>query len=91
MADSPDVLIPMPLVRPLDIPVSADGVLDVWDTFVKPHQAAGIPPSVELRILMAVLRAVHKGLSDYEAAHPEVPAVNRSPQSVPERTAADNG
>ena len=59
------ITIPVPSVAPLGIPVdSPEAVREVWDAFVKPEQDAGIPQSVEMRVLMAILRAVHAGLSD---------------------------
>jgi hypothetical protein len=45
----------------------------VWDAFVKPEQDAGLPPSVEMRLLMAILRAMHNGLSSATAT-PDSPA-----------------
>jgi len=56
------ITIPLPLVAPLGVPVNCAALQDVWDTFVKPDQAAGNPQSAEMRILMAVLRAVYEGL-----------------------------
>jgi hypothetical protein len=59
------ITIPVPIVAPtgseLDKP---EYVQEVWDAFVKPEQDAEIPQSVEMRLLMAILRAVHAGLSD---------------------------
>lgn len=65
----PTLTIPVPVVAPfgslLDKP---EYVQEVWDAFVKPDQEALIPPSVEMRLLMAILRAVYEGLSaDREA------------------------
>lgn len=59
---------PVPVMRPMGVPLNADAVQDVWNTYVVPGQADDAPPqSVEMRALMAILRAVHKGLSDAEA------------------------
>lgn len=59
------IQIPMPQVAPLGIPVTADAVQEVWDAFVAPSQRDDSPPqSVEMRCLMAILRAVHRGLED---------------------------
>lgn len=35
-------------------------VQEVWDTFVKPDQDAGLPQSAEMRVLMAILRTMYK-------------------------------
>lgn len=56
------VVIPVPIVLPLGVEVDASGVQMVWDTYIKPGQAAGNPQSVEERCLMAILRAVNVGL-----------------------------
>lgn len=59
------IIIPVPEVAPfgslLDKP---EYVQEVWDAFVKPDQDAGIPQSSEMRMLMAILRAVYTGLQD---------------------------
>ena len=58
------VAIALPLVRPLAMPVDKpEYVTEVWDAFVKPEQDAEIPPSVEMRMLMAILRSVYDGLA----------------------------
>jgi hypothetical protein len=58
---------PIPIVRPLGSRLDkAEYVQEVWDEFVKPEQDAEIPPSVEMRLLMAILRAVAQGLTDAE-------------------------
>jgi hypothetical protein len=65
---APDTLtIPVPLLQPLGLPLDGSAVQEVWDTFVKPDQDAGIPQSVEMRALMAILRAVHAGYAHEEA------------------------
>lgn len=65
MLDKEAIVIPMPKVAPLGVPVNkAEYVQEVWDAFVKPDQDTGLPQSVEMRVLMAILRAVHKGLED---------------------------
>jgi hypothetical protein len=61
MTDEPQVLtIPVPLTRPFGTPVTLEGVEMVWDAFVMPHQDD--PPSIEMRCLMAILRAVYEGM-----------------------------
>lgn len=46
-----------PRMAPFGLPVGAEGVQEVWDTFVKPSQSDDAPPqSVEMRELMAILR-----------------------------------
>lgn len=62
VSDLPPLTIPHPLVWPFGLPITAGGVQDVWDCFVKPDQDAGNPQSVEMRLLMAILRAVAAGL-----------------------------
>lgn len=58
------VAIPIPIVRPLGTRLDRpEYVKEVWDAFVKPEQDAEIPPSVEMRMLMAILRAVHDGFA----------------------------
>jgi len=60
---SPTLTIPVPMVAPLGIPVDTKvKVQEIWDTFVKPEQDAGIPQSVEMRVLMAILRSVYEGM-----------------------------
>lgn len=70
MADTPTpsaatFACPVPIVAPLGTALDKpEYVQEVWDAFVKPDQDSGLPQSVEMRMLMAILRAVHKGLSD---------------------------
>jgi hypothetical protein len=59
------ITIPVPELAPFGLPITnPNAVQDVWDTFVKPGQDAQVPQSVEMRALMAILRAVHQGLTD---------------------------
>lgn len=59
--------IPVPLVAPFGIPVTSGAVRQVWDEYVKPMQTDNAAPqSIETRILMAILRAVHQGLLEAE-------------------------
>lgn len=62
MAEDKIIRIPVPIVAPLGQEVEPDDIRMVWDAFVKPTQMAGEPQSMEMRILMAVLRAVNAGL-----------------------------
>jgi hypothetical protein len=56
---------PIPVVRPLgSLLDKPEYVQEVWDAYVKPEQDAELPPSVEMRLLMAILRAVAAGLSE---------------------------
>lgn len=64
---SDTITIPVPLMAPFMLPLTTESVQEVWDTFVKPEQDAGVPQSVEMRALMAILRAVYEGMSDAEA------------------------
>jgi hypothetical protein len=59
---------PIPEMAPLGVPLNASAVEDVWNVLIKPIQDRdALPPSVEERALMAILRAVYRGLSDMEA------------------------
>ena len=58
------ISIPSPKTAPFGTPVTHDGVQEVWDAFVKPEQDAGIPQSVEMRMLMAILRSVAAGMRE---------------------------
>ena len=59
--------IPVPIVRPLGMPLDKlEYVQEVWEAFVKPDQDAEIPPSVEMRMLMAILRSVAAGFATTE-------------------------
>lgn len=58
------MVIPVPTMFPFGTEIDLDGVKDVWDTFVEPLRDG--PPSIELRSLMAILRAVGAGfVEDY--------------------------
>lgn len=60
--DRDTMVIPIPKVAPFGWKMtSVDLVQEVWDTFVKPDQEKNIPQSGEMRMLMAVLRAVGAG------------------------------
>jgi hypothetical protein len=59
----PMMTIPVPMVAPLGIPIDAEACQMVWDTFVKPDQDSGQPQSIEMRQLMAILRAVYEGFT----------------------------
>lgn len=59
------LVIPMPVVAPLSIPLDRpEYVQQVWDAYVKPAQDADESQSEEMRMLMAILRAVHAGLTE---------------------------
>ena len=53
-----------PETAPFGTPVTHDGVQEVWDAFVKPEQEAGTPQSIEMRMLMAILRSVAAGMRE---------------------------
>lgn len=59
--DADRLTIPWPAIRPLGIPVSAGGVKEAWDAIIAPLAGEG-PQSVELRVLMAVVRSVYDGM-----------------------------
>lgn len=61
-----DITIPLPLVRPLGLPVTRANVEEVWNAFIKPEQEERGLQSVETRILMAILRSVYEGLPELE-------------------------
>ena len=61
MSDRKTVTIPWPTVRPFDFEVTRDAVREAWDTFVVPDQESGGPQSIEMRVLMGILRAVYEG------------------------------
>lgn len=56
------VVIPVPTILPLGVEIGPQGVQDVWDAFVTPHQESGEVQSMEMRSLMAILRSVKVGL-----------------------------
>lgn len=60
------ITIPVPLVAPFGFEVDTPAMVqEVWDTFVKPSQSDDAPPqSGEMRVLMAILRAVAQGLDE---------------------------
>jgi hypothetical protein len=76
------IKVPMPTVAPLMYEMTKEGVREVWDAFVKPDQDSGMPQSVEMRLLMAILRAVNA------AEWPDDPArdVERSDLTTTEPT-----
>lgn len=49
-------------VFPFGMGITPGDVQDVWDAFVKPHQDSGEPQSVEMRVLMGILRATYREL-----------------------------
>lgn len=65
--------IPVPLVAPFGFEVDNPAMVqEVWDTFVKPSQSDDAPPqSAEMRVLMAILRAVNEGLTEAKGATDE--------------------
>lgn len=68
--------IPVPTVAPFgDEMSSKDSIQEVWDAFVKPSQQDEFAPqSVEMRVLMAILRAVYIGYLNDEKAAEEKPS-----------------
>ena len=55
------IIMPVPTVAPFGTEFTPEYAQEVWDAFVKPDQEAGIPQSVEMRMLMALLRAFAQG------------------------------
>ncbi len=65
MSEPTTLTIPIPVVMPLGSLLDRRAyVQEVWDAFVKPDQDSGMPPSIEMRLLMAILRAVYVGLDE---------------------------
>jgi hypothetical protein len=60
------IVIPVPLMAPFLLPLGAGAVQEVWDAFVRPDQDARMPQSIEMRALMAILRAVYQGMTNSE-------------------------
>lgn len=52
---------PVPAARPFGVEVLPEHAQEVWDAFVLPDQATEMPQSVEMRMLMAILRAFAQG------------------------------
>jgi hypothetical protein len=69
--DPRTIEIPVPLLAPFMIPLDSHAVQNVWDAFVKPDQDAGMPQSIEMRALMAILRAVYAGMTGFIVAEVE--------------------
>lgn len=66
--------IPIPRMEPFGVALHRpENIQELWDVFVKPEQDAGIPQSIEMRALMAVLRAVYQGLIDANITDDEMP------------------
>ena len=59
--NDPEMLIPVPQMAPFGDQINIDSVREVWNAFVKPDQDAGNVQSVEMRLLMAILRATFAG------------------------------
>lgn len=55
---------PVPIMAPFGAELPSSAVQEVWDTYIKPGQDKGDPQSIEERALMAILRAVFKGMGD---------------------------
>ena len=66
MPETPTFTCPIPKVWPFGMEVGSEEVQEVWDTYVKPGQDRDEPQSTEMRILMAILRAVNAGLIEHE-------------------------
>jgi len=65
--DVDSITIPVPLVAPLGVKLDKkEYVQEVWDVYVKPDQEMELPQSSEMRMLMAILRAVYRGLQEAE-------------------------
>ena len=61
----PRIPIPVPRLAPFGLALyRPESVQEVWDAFVKPEQDAMMPQSIEMRALMAILRAVYQGMVD---------------------------
>lgn len=79
-----------PTMAPFGVPITKDGVQEVWDVFVKPMQRDDAPPqSVEDRALMAILRAVYGAMERGEVQTPQLDPEKVA--EVVERSAAEWG
>ena len=73
-----------PTMAPFGIPITASGVQEVWDTFVKPEQDEDRPQSAEMRMLMGILRWVSttlEALEEQDAADAEEAETGERPDS----------
>jgi hypothetical protein len=72
--------IPIPTVAPIGWEIDdVKLVQEVWDTFVKPDQEAGNVQSGEMRMLMAILRAVAAG---FDAMNERLASAGGEPQVI---------
>lgn len=61
LPEKPNLTIPWPRSRPLDVTISAVALEEAWNAIIAPLANQG-PQSVELRAIMAALRAVYDGM-----------------------------
>lgn len=62
------IAIPVPRMAPFgDRVIDPSAIQEIWDAFVKPDQERQVPQSIEMRLLMAVLRAVYEGMEQHIA------------------------
>lgn len=73
-----------PKMAPFGIPITASGVQEVWDAFVKPEQDEDYPQSAEMRMLMGILRwasTTLEALEEQDAADAEEAETGERPDS----------
>lgn len=71
------ITMPIPQVAPFGMPLDKpeSAAQEIWDAFVKPDQERGDPQSVEMRMLMALLRAFAQAtVSRLDTTQPRAPA-----------------
>lgn len=57
-----NLVIPWPHINPIDGPIQAADVREMWFAIIKPLSDKEVVQSVELRTLMAVVRSVYYGM-----------------------------
>ncbi len=62
ITEADSLVIPWPTVRPMGFRLSAAGLQQAWSEIMTPIAEEQIPQSIELRCLMAALRAVFDGM-----------------------------
>ena len=77
------VVMPVPTVAPFGTEFTPEYAQEVWDAFVKPDQDAQVAQSVEMRMLMALLRAFAQGeVSEGRAGSDTTPVGPISPDGT---------
>ena len=61
-----ELTVPWPMMAPFGADLGPEAVQEVWDAFVVPDQERGGAQSVEMRLLMAILRSMYAGMNPIE-------------------------